>query len=250
MPRFIVDPGEIQKPEILLSSKESRHALSVLRLKPGATVDLMDGKGRQARGIIGSIEDGRVRVVMSEGLTVKKTSKVRVTLAVSVIKPDRMEWLIEKACELGVTAVVPLLTERCIVKMPKERWKSKVDRWRKIAAESCKQCGLAELPSIENPVLLKEFLSRFSDYDRVLMATLAAPTESLRSTLNFQTSGTVHVLGLIGPEGDFTKKEVDAALTRGAKPVNLGALTLRSETAGVYFLSVVSFFYQEYFSNL
>lgn len=249
MPRFIVSPNEIQEPEIVLSQKESRHALSVLRLKVGAQVHLMDGKGRQVWGIIGAIEDGLVRVIACEGLTEKNLPKFRVTLAVSVIRQDRMEWLIEKACELGVFAITPVVTERCVVKISKERWKSKVERWRKIAAESCKQCGLANLPRIDTGVTLKEFLTHVSGYDRVLMPTLAIPGEKLSSLLNFKTEGTPSVLGLIGPEGDFTKKEAEAVMDRGGQPVSLGALTLRSETAGIYFLSALNFFYHELYSG-
>lgn len=245
MHRFLVDPSEIQQPEIVLSPKESRHALLALRLKVGAQVHLMDGQGRQVRGILGSIEGGRVCVIANESPTVKNSLKVRFTLAVSVIKPDRMEWLIEKACELGVAAIVPLLTERCIIKISKERWKSKVDRWRKIAAESCKQCGLVDLPVIEDSTSFKEFLGRIPDYDRILIATLAVPGEKLSPFLKFKTDRKHSVLGLIGPEGDFTKKEVEAVMERGGKPIHLGPLTLRSETAGIYFLSAVNFFYHE-----
>lgn len=245
MRRFIVAPSEIQNSEVLLSPKESRHALSALRLKVGAQVHLMDGQGRQARGIIGAIEDGRVRVMACESPAGKNSPKVRVTLAVSVIKPDRMEWLIEKACELGVAAIVPVLTERCVVKISKERWKSKVERWRKIAVESCKQCGLVDFPRIDEVVRLKEFLDRIKDYDQVLIPTLAVRGEELSAHLNLKFEKTSGILAFIGPEGDFTKKEVEMVVTRGGKPVSLGKLTLRSETASVYFLSVVSFFYHE-----
>lgn len=245
MHRFLVRPDEIQNPTILLSPKESRHALSVLRLKIGAQVHLMDGQGCEVRGIIGSVNDGRVHVVAGGISIEKKLPKVRVTLAVSVIKPERMEWLIEKSCELGVAAIVPLVTERCVVKISEERWRSKVERWRKIAAESCKQCGLAELPRVDDVMPLKGFLDHSLEADRVLIPTLAVPSEILKTHLNFKTAKTPSILAFIGPEGDFTKKEVDAVLAKGGKAVNLGPLTLRSETAAIYLLSILNFNYQD-----
>lgn len=245
MHRFLVRPDEIQNPTILLSPKESRHALSVLRLKTGAQVHLMDGRGQVVRGTIGSVEDGRVRVVPCGMPVEKHHSKVRVTLAVSVIKPERMEWLIEKSCELGVAAIVPLVTERCIVKISQERWRSKVERWRKIAAESCKQCGLTELPHIDDVSTFKNFLDHLPEADRFLIPTLAAPTENLKTQLNFKTVKTPYVVAFIGPEGDFTKKEVEAVLAIGGKAVSLGSLTLRSETAAICLLSILNFNYHE-----
>ena len=245
MPRFIVSPSEIKDPEILLSRKESRHALSVLRLKTGAQVHLMDGRGRQVLGIIGSVENSRVRVI-TDGIAIEKDPpKLRVTLVVSVIRPERMEWLIEKSCELGVAAIVPVVTERCIVRLSKERWKSKAERWRKIAAESCKQCGLTELPRINEAVRLNDYLGRLPDFDRILVPTLAVPAEKISANLDFKSVKTPRLLAFIGPEGDFTKKEVEAVLAKGGKAVSLGPLTLRSETAAICLLSILNFNYHE-----
>ncbi len=243
MPRFIVSPEEIQKGSVLLSPEESRHALSVLRLRVGAAVDLMDGQGRAVRGIVGAVKEGRVQVIPNQNLASAPFLKVKTTLAVSVIKPERMEWLIEKSSELGVSCIAPILTERSVVQLSRERWQSKILRWRKIAAESCKQCGQALIPLIEEPVPFKKILERLADFDRVLIPTLAVhPEESFASSLGLKSKTTLNILGLIGPEGDFTKKEVLAATAAGAKPVSLGALTLRSETAALYFLSAVNFF--------
>ncbi len=247
MPRFIVRPDQLHDPEVILSEKESRHALSALRLKVGAAVDLMDGQGHLVQGIIGAVKEGRVRVIANQNRTADHPSaKARVTLAVSVIKSERMEWLIEKSCELGVSAIVPILTERSVIRMSRERWQSRLVRWRKIASESCKQCGLVVIPAVEEPVMFQKFLGSLNRFGLVFIPTLAVAGESLLvSYLRLKSAAPPNILGLIGPEGDFTKSEVAAAISNGAKPVSLGALTLRSETAALYFLSAVNFFYQE-----
>lgn len=246
MLRFIVSPSEIQNPEILLSQKESRHALTVLRLKLGANVGLIDGRGHEAHGIISEIRDGRVRVTSGGMTSGKNAEKYRTTLALSVIKPERMEWAIEKACELGVYAIFPVLTDRCVVKLSTERWQAKTDRWKKIAAEACKQCGLLRVPDIAATQPLKHLVKDLRGDRVMLVPTLAVSGEKISAVLAREKTELPDVLGWIGPEGDFTEKEINLLLALGGRAVSLGPLTLRSETAAVYLLSAVKFFYETY----
>jgi 16S rRNA (uracil1498-N3)-methyltransferase len=239
MHRFLVTPQELKQDKILLNEKESRHALSVLRLGDGDAVEIFDGEGRSVEGIVVGRSEGRVTVKVGRERAAA-ASGAEVTLGVSVIKPERMEWLIEKATELGAFAVRPLVTERTIVRLSAERWEGKVARWKKIAAESCKQCGLSRVPRVEEVAKFDTVLKTFSSYDVVLLPTLPEKSLTLTETLK-NASSSSRILVLIGPEGDFTAGEIQVARAAGARPVTLGDLTFRSETAAVFMLSVLRF---------
>ena len=248
MHRFQINPALIKNSSVLLDEKESHHAVSVLCLKAGDAVGLMDGKGQSFHGVVSGIESRRLRVRINNASEpsaeeLQRPSNLQITIAVSVIKPERMELLIQKACELGVHAIIPVCSDRSIIRLSKERWEEKIRRWRKIALESCKQCGLTVIPEIHEAVDVKSVLSNSGKFDNILIPTLALPTKPLYEAL--KGSGATRWLVLIGPEGDFTEKEVSLAVSYGAIPVSLGPLVLRTETAVIYLLSVFNFFHRE-----
>jgi 16S rRNA (uracil1498-N3)-methyltransferase len=155
-----------------------------------------------------------------------------------------MEFLVQKACELGVHAFYPLVSERCVVKLSRERWESKAARWRKIAMESCKQCGRATIPEIHAPQNFKTFVQKeLKPYDLVLIPTLVKEGKGMYHILN--SAKAQNALILIGPEGDFTRDEAALAITAGAIPVDLGPLVMRSETAAMAALTVTQFMLRE-----
>lgn len=243
MPRFFMDASKILDGRVLLDPGETRHAVSVFRIKKGENLDLFDGKGHRFLGTAGEITGGRLSVNITEKTDAVFPSPVQITLGVGVFRPERMEMLVQKACELGAYAILPLVTERSIVKLSPERWGSKLKRWQKIIQESCKQSGLPFAPEISPPQTFKNFISQIKNYDRALIPTLEGATTTMAEAL----LGPIprHILALIGPEGDFSPGEVNLALAAGAKPVSLGPLVLRSETAGLYVLSTVHFFFRE-----
>ena len=250
MPRFQIDARHICDGKVSLDKKESHHAISVLRLKTGDTVDLIDGKGHSFMGVVLGRRAGRLDVRLEPQLSepandhTRSATDLQITIAVSAIKPARMELLIQKACELGAHSIIPMRSERCIIKLSKERWEEKIRRWQKIAAESCKQCGLAAIPRINVCVDYKEVFLRHKDFDLILIPTLTVKPASLYDTLTKSAGG--RILVLVGPEGDFTKNEVEHAVSLGAIPVTLGPLVLRTETAAMHILSVLNFFYREF----
>src|SRR3989338_2340001 len=182
MPRFQVDPKNILEGHVWLDKNESHHAISVLRLKTGDVVDLIDGRGYNSKGRITDTKDGRLGVRIQSVMAAPSTRSdhpldgLQITFAVSVIKPERMELLIQKACELGVSSIIPMRSERSIIKLSRERWQEKIKRWRKIAAESCKQCGLTVIPQVTELVDFKRLFSFVKDFDRILIPTLAVTT--------------------------------------------------------------------------
>ena len=243
MQRFRISPGSEKEGLVTLDKNESHHALSVLRLKAGEVVELLDGQGGVFQGIVASADKSGVKISVGARRT-ETESPVKITLAASVIKPEAMELLIQKACELGAHSVVPLISERTVVRLSRERWQSKGERWQKIAQESCKQCGQSRVPVVQPVAEFSRFIQTASEYELSLIPTLTGPVERLGSTLNTHRSAK-SVLVLIGPEGDFSKSEVVLAVERGVKPVNLGPLVLRSETAALYVLSALEFYYRE-----
>src|SRR3989338_7109982 len=160
MPRFYFKPEQAKEGVVTLDEKESHHAISVLRLEAGEAVDLFDGSGKLFRGIVTGREKGRLLVALDKTQTGAVSQATQITLAISVIRSERMELLIQKACELGVSSIVPLLTQRSIVKLSSERWKSKIRRWEKIALESCKQCGQPTIPKITPVQSYRSFLGQ------------------------------------------------------------------------------------------
>src|SRR3989338_2007429 len=243
--RFYFKPDQAHDGVVILDKKESHHAISVLRLGAGDVVDLFDGLGNQFRGVVAGRENGRLSVMLDKNAASAPALKTQISLAISVIKPEGIELLIQKACELGVFEIVPILTERSIVKLSQERWESKLDRWRKIALASCKQCGQSKIPDIKPIAKYGSFISdQARSYGRVLIPTLAVKGKTLVETLREQPEPQ-SVLALVGPEGDFNREEVDLAVSCGAVPVGLGSLVLRSETAAIYLLSILNFFYRE-----
>ena len=243
MPRFFVRETCAAPGEIFLDSGETRHAVSVFRVKKGDPLELFDGRGRRFLGVATDVRDGRLGVRVTGAAASRFPSPAQVSLAVGVFRPERMEILVQKACELGAHAILPVLTQRSIVRLSDERWRAKIGRWQKIVRESCKQCGLSYGPELAPPRPLENFIPEIKNYDLALISTLEGPVAPLAASL--PSAPPRRILVLIGPEGDFTPGEVARAVEERAKPVSLGPLVLRSETAGIYALSVIHFFYRE-----
>ena len=247
MPRFHTQSDLTKSAAVLLDEKESRHALRVLRLKSGQSVELFDPHGHSRGGVVAGVRRGLVEIALDRRVVSRHAAaevSTQITLAVSVIKPERMELLIQKACELGVHSFWPVLSQRSVVRLSKERWASKIERWRKIALESCKQCGRSVIPQIDALRSFDELPPLFSAFDAVLIPTLALQGESIYNALK-KHSTAAKLLLMIGPEGDFSPEEAKLAAAKGALPVTLGSLVLRSETAALYALSAAQFYYRE-----
>ena len=183
MPRFFIDTAKGTSDAVFLDADETRHAVLVFRVKKNDKLELFDGAGHRFLGVAGEVLDGKLSVRVSEKNLCGFSSPVQITLGVAVFRPERMEMLIQKACELGAHAVIPLLTERGIVKLSEERWQSKLRRWQKIIQESCKQCGLAYAPEISKPQPYKNFISEIKNYDLALIPTLEGSTVPMARAL-------------------------------------------------------------------
>jgi 16S rRNA (uracil1498-N3)-methyltransferase len=221
---------DFQQP--VLSETEAHHGRTVLRLRSGDEVTAFDGRGHEARCEWG--EAGRLKI-LEQSTTPPR--HCRITLAQAVPKKN-MDFIVQKATELGVAAIIPLISERTVKKPG-----SAPERWREIALESCKQCGNNWLPELSPPQPLRAFLDAPGRFDLMLIGSLQPDARPLKKILvdapALRCSNPVRVLVMIGPEGDFTPAELAAAESAGCRALSLGSLVLRADTAAVYALSVL-----------
>jgi 16S rRNA (uracil1498-N3)-methyltransferase len=237
MPRFFLAP-ESWRPLATLDEEESRHAAQVLRLRVGDAVEVFDGEGRSAAAEIATVARNQVALRLLRESCCAATPPA-ITLVQAVPKGKTFEWIVEKAVELGVRQVIPLVTRHTVVKYDAEDGLKKMAKWQRVALEACKQCGQDYLPRIHAPVTWTAWLETPQQGLRII-ASLAAGSQSLRSLLEAQGKFH-HATLLIGPEGDFSAPETAQALTAGFHPVSLGQIILRAETAAILALSALRF---------
>ena len=235
-----------------LAAEEAHHCIHVLRLKAGDTVNVFDGRGHEAQAQIAEITKDSVRLTI---LQQSSTSSLpcQITLAQAIPKKS-MDLIVQKATELGVATIVPLMSERTLVQVDEDS--KKIDRWREIALDACKQCGNNWLPEIQPPQKARDFLNAPGKFDLKLIASLQPDAKPLRKILAAEDCGSTlpgarvsgsrpegrsynTVLILIGPEGDFTPAELSLAKSAGCLPLSLGPLVLRADTAALYTLSIL-----------
>ena len=217
--------------------RDLHHLTRVLRLKPGDWVKGFDGQGTQYLG--------RIEQIASDHLVLQLTKSRRgeadplsITLAQALIKGDRFAWVVQKATELGVERIVPLITQRTVVRPAAGESQGRQSRWLRIAKEAAAQSGRARLPRVDTPEPFESFVTSFRHADLLLLPTLAVPTVPIRQVIG-RTPSPRAVTVLIGPEGDFTPEEAALAQAHGAQAVSLGRLTLRSETAALATLAIL-----------
>ncbi len=209
---------------LTLSKEESHHLRRVRRLQPGDAVVLFDGSGTDYVGRIEAFDDAGARIRIERTERPDRELAVRVTLAVALVKRSAMAQLVDQCTQLGMSRLAPVLSERSVVRPGG----TKLDRWRRIAVEACKQCERSVVPEIAEPAPLDVVLSEVSRYDRAVIAAARADAVPL-AAIDLAPVG--RLLCLIGPEGGFTGGEAEAASRAGCTPVSLGRSVLRTETA-------------------
>lgn len=229
----LVDAKELEKGVVVLPSAESHHLARVLRVRVGQEITLFDGRGGVADAVIESVSKTTVEARISKHWKVPKP-RVEIDLIQAVPKPDRWELVLQKAVELGATTLRPILTQRTEFK-PNPR---KQERWQKIVLNAAQQCEVRWLPKLQPLEKMEAIPPQLEKYDLVLIGSLYEGAKPFREV---SFTGKSKVALLIGPEGDFTPEEVDAAVTAGAIPVSFGDRILRTETAAIFGLSVLAY---------
>ena len=239
MARFYLPP-DAWLTEPALSGDEARHLSQVLRMKPGDSIIVFDGRGRRGSAEVLGVSRDRVPLKLGEILP-SRSPLPAITLAQAIPKGKNMDLIVQKSVELGIAAIQPLVTRFTVVQ-PGE---GKSEKWRRNALEACKQCGQDTLPEIAEPLAFDRWIGTQAAVPGLkLIASLAPGAVALRKILRDHPATTQATL-LIGPEGDFSAAETTAAIAVGFLPISLGSIVLRVETATLFCLSALRYEFDE-----
>jgi 16S rRNA (uracil1498-N3)-methyltransferase len=236
--RFFVQGVRAVGERIAIDGADARKIVAVLRSRDGDAIELVDSAGTRFDARL-EIEGAKVIAVpIAAQPPPASESRLRVDVAQAVPKGQKMDFVVEKATELGARAILPFTSERSVVQGTVS---SKVERWRRLAKSAAQQCGRAEIPGVEPVAPFEEILERFEGYDVVLFPWELAEAVPLRESLPPLLERASRALIVIGPEGGFSHAEADAAQERGARLVWLGPRILRTETAAMVLLSILEY---------
>ena len=242
MQRFFVEPHQIdgERHEIHITGSDVNHIVNVLRMKKGEELWISD-KEKEYHCVIENAGEDEVLLHILYVQEPDYELKNRIYLFQGLPKADKMELIIQKAVELGAYSVVPVSTRRCVVKLDNKKAEKKVSRWQQIAESAAKQSKRMLIPNVHQVLSFKEALKYAESMDiRLIPYELAKGMQETKEILAAIEQG--QSIGIfIGPEGGFEEKEVEAAISEGAKPITLGKRILRTETAGLAILSGLMF---------
>lgn len=245
MPKFFVERGRINGDTADITGGDLTHITRVLRMGEGDTLTICDGRGFDYDGVIAAVQPDHLQVTLSGRRPSASEPMMQVTLFQGIPKLAKMDYIIEKCTELGISRIVPVLTKRTVVKADGEKAGKKVARWRKIAQEAVKQCGRGAIPEVTEITPLNQLTPLLKELDLSLLAYENEEKTHLREALagadKPKTAGI-----LIGPEGGFDYDEVTALTAAGAQSVSLGQRILRTETAGHTVLTALMYQFNEF----
>lgn len=235
--RVYVDAALAPGLHVALTGSAASHLTRVLRLRPGDALTLFNGRGGEYAGIISQPRTGAVSVAVGEERQLERESPLMLTLAQGVSRGERMDLVVQKATELGVSGLVPVLTERSVVRLDPQQAARKVAHWRAIAIAACAQSGRNRVPEVATPLALREFTGMARSTEASGARVLLSPGAELR--LDDVPPPVTDVTVLIGPEGGLTEAEEELARSAGFIPVRLGPRVLRTETAAIAALTLL-----------
>jgi 16S rRNA (uracil1498-N3)-methyltransferase len=238
-------PGE----KVAIEGGAANHITRVLRLRVADTVTLFNGTNQEYDASIEAFHKNSVVVSIREERSRDRESPLKLTLAQGISRGERMDWILQKATELGASRIVPVFTERSVVRLDAKQAEKKSQHWRGITISACEQCGRNRLPELDSPLELHEFLAAKADGEtRLLLSPTADLTlDDLAATAPPNTASALGaIVVLIGPEGGLTDLEVDNALRAGFRSIRIGPRVLRTETAAITALTIM----QERFGDL
>ena len=237
MYHFFVKPEQISGDRAVITGPDVNHIGNVLRMKPGEKVLLSAGEDWEYLCRIEEITKEEVRLTVFEENRDVRELPARITLWQGLPKSDKMELIVQKAVELGVSRIVPVETKRCIVKLDPKKAENRVRRWQAIAESAAKQSGRHRIPEVGMPVSFREALMEAAaDQVRLIPYELAEGMDATRKIIE-EIPEDSRISVFIGPEGGFEETEIREAEALGFRPVTLGKRILRTETAGLVIIS-------------
>ena len=247
--RFYATPENIAVSMVTLSADETHHLVHVLRMTPGDEAFVFDGCGHEYRCNFRRVEHNHAHLEITEALSDIVESPLHLTLAQALAKGEKFDFIVQKATELGVSAIAPLITRYSDVRFDEQQKKKRVERWRRISLEAMKQCGRRKLVDIAAPRSLREFIavndasqdtspSAASNGERVLLLFSERGGVSVTHALGERPKSD-SVIALIGPEGGWSDDEKEALNDCGCTAVTLGPRVLRTETAAIVSIALI-----------
>ncbi|MPL63346.1 Ribosomal RNA small subunit methyltransferase E [bioreactor metagenome] len=237
MRRFFI--SSLLAPEMVITGDDVRHIGRVLRMQPGDKCVAVATDGRSAVAKIKTITANEVVLELETIIIEDKEPIIRVVLVQGLPKSDKMDYIVQKAVELGISSIIPLAADRSVVQYHGAKAIARIERWQKIAAEAAKQCRRSRIPQIANIQKISEILPSFDDDAEIIMLYEGQTISALRTVLTDLKAQTVVLL--IGPEGGFSNEEVILATQHGASIVTMGPRILRTETAAIAAVSAVMY---------
>lgn len=229
VPATLTPGSEVQLPE-----SGAHHLVRVLRMRAGAPLTVFDGTGHEHHAKLTRIEGSKAYARIGDNLSVSSESPLLITLVQGISRGERMDWTLQKATELGVTRIAPVLTARSVVRLDDQQAEKKLEHWQAVVTGACEQSGRSVVPTVQTPLSLRNYLSTRNKDGMSFVLSPTAP-----ASLAGLSSLSSRVELLIGPEGGLDDDEVILAENAGFTPVRLGPRVLRTETASVVALSVL-----------
>ncbi len=239
IPRVYTDQALQTGATVILEEAPSRHLAKVLRMTPGRELLIFNGTGGEYPARITEVGKKSVSVHLESFEDVDRESPLDLELAIGLSRGDRMDWVIQKATELGATRITPLFTERTEVKLKGDRLDKKWDHWRQVMISACEQCQRNRLPALSAPITLNEWLDQSRGQKRFVLHH--------RDSRGLPESEPLAQLSLlVGPEGGLSEEEIEQARTDGCEPLTLGPRVMRTETAPIAAISLAQYLWGDW----
>ena len=244
MHRFYLPPADWNPAALRLTGAEAHHARNVLRMQVRDKAVVFNGRGREITAEVTALGPRELELrKLHEAST--PPLRCRITLGQAIPKGKNMDLIVQKAVEIGAAEIVPIISDRTIVRLDAADAEQKQSKWQTVAIEAAKQCGQNWLPEVAPPRTMAEFFRERPRFDLQLIGSLQSDALHLKTILAEHVTEhgdrPASVFMLIGPEGDFTPAELNLARSHGCRPITLGPVILRVETAAIYCLSVLSY---------
>jgi 16S rRNA (uracil1498-N3)-methyltransferase len=245
MYRFFVTPEQTGGETIIITGSDVNHMKNVLRMKKGEHILISDGMDREYECEIIKLDSEAVEAKIIDVFGSAAELQTKITLFQGLPKSDKMELIVQKAVELGVYEVVPVVTRRTVVKLDEKKARKKVERWNTIALSAAKQAKRGRIPEVRPLMTLKEAFSYSQGFDASIIPYEDAKGIGHSRQVLHDLKGSSHIGIFIGPEGGFEESEIEEAKKLGITPITLGKRILRTETAGMAVLSILMFEMEE-----